>query len=126
MRRVLAVAGAIAVIGVGTATAVAQSQMEMNAQAGSALQKSDAQLNAVYNKLRARISDAGKQKLLAAQQLWLRFRDQECEFETSGTLGGSIHSMMVAVCLTRLTDQRTRDLDRLLNCQEGDLSCAGL
>jgi uncharacterized protein YecT (DUF1311 family) len=124
MRRVLAVAGAIAVMGGGTA--VAQSQMEMNAQAGSALQKSDAQLNAVYNKLRARISDAGKQKLLAAQQSWLRFRDQECEFETSGTLGGSIHSMMVAVCLTRLTDQRTKDLDRLLNCQEGDLSCAGL
>ena len=124
MRRVLAVAGAIAAIASGTA--VAQSQMEMNAQAGSALQKSDAQLNAVYNKLRARISDAGKQKLLAAQQSWLRFRDQECEFETSGTLGGSIHSMMVAVCLTRLTDQRTKDLDRLLNCQEGDLSCAGL
>ena len=124
MRRVLAVAGAIAAIASGTA--VAQSQMELNAQAGSALQKSDAQLNAVYNKLRARISDAGKQKLLAAQQSWLRFRDQECEFETSGTLGGSIHSMMVAVCLMRLTDQRTKDLDRLLNCQEGDLSCAGL
>ena len=124
MRRVLAVAGAIAVIGGGAA--MAQSQMEMNAQAGSALQKSDAQLNAVYNKLRARIADAGKQKLQAAQQSWLRFRDQECEFETSGTLGGSIHSMMVAVCLTRLTDQRAKDLDRLLNCQEGDLSCAGL
>ncbi len=124
MRRVLAVAGAIAAI-VGGA-AMAQSQMEMNAQAGSALQKSDAQLNAVYNKLRARISDAGKQKLQAAQQSWLRFRDQECEFETSGTLGGSIHSMMVAVCLTRLTDQRAKDLDRLLNCQEGDHSCAGL
>jgi uncharacterized protein YecT (DUF1311 family) len=124
MRRVLAVAGTIAVIGGGAA--MAQSQMEMNAQAGSALQKSDAQLNAVYNKLRARISDAGKQKLQAAQQSWLRFRDQECEFETSGTLGGSIHSMMVAVCLTRLTDQRAKDLDRLLNCQEGDLSCAGL
>lgn len=120
----LAIAGAIAVIGSGTAAA--QSQMEMNAQAGSAFQKSDAQLNAVYNKLRARISDAGKQKLQAAQQSWLRFRDQECEFETSGTLGGSIHSMMVAMCLTRLTDQRTKDLDRLLNCQEGDLSCAGL
>jgi uncharacterized protein YecT (DUF1311 family) len=124
MRRVLAVVGAIALIGGGTA--VAQSQMEMNAQAGSALQQADVRLNAVYNKLRARISDAGKQKLLGAQQSWLRFRDQECEFETSGTLGGSIHSMMVAVCLTRLTDQRTKDLDRLLTCQEGDLSCAGL
>ena len=34
--------------------------------------------------------------------------------------------MIVAICLTRLTDQRIKDLDRLLNCQEGDLSCAGL
>jgi uncharacterized protein YecT (DUF1311 family) len=123
MRRVLAVAAVIAVIGGGAA--VAQSQMELNAQAGSALQKSDAQLNAVYNKLRARISDAGKQKLLAAQQSWLRFRDQECEFETMGTVGGSIHSMVVAICLTRLTDQRIKDLEAQLNCQEGDLSCGG-
>jgi len=121
MRHLLAVAAAIAVIGGGTV--VAQSQMELNAQAGSALQKSDAQLNAVYNKLRARISDAGKQKLLAAQQSWLRFRDQECEFETSGTLGGSIHSMIVAICLTRLTDQRIKDLE--VQFKEGDLSCGG-
>ena len=78
----------------------------MNAQAGSALQKSDAQLNAVYNKLRAKISDAGKKSLQTAQQSWLHFRDQECEFETMGTVGGSIHSMIVAICLTRLTDQR--------------------
>ena len=123
MRRVLAVAGAIAVIGGGTAAA--QSQMEMNAQAGSALQKSDAQLNAVYNKLRAKISDAGKKSLQTAQQSWLRFRDQECEFETMGTVGGSIHSMIVAICLTRLTDQRIKDLEAQLNCKEGDLSCGG-
>ena len=124
MRRVLGVAGVIMAVAGGSA--VAQSQMELNAQAASDLQKSDAQLNAVYNKLRAKISDAGKQKLQAAQQSWLRFRDQECEFETMGTIGGSIHSMMVAGCLTRLTDQRIKDLDRLLNCKEGDLSCAGL
>jgi uncharacterized protein YecT (DUF1311 family) len=123
MRHLLAVAAAIAVIGGGTV--VAQSQMELNAQAGSALQKSDAQLNAVYNKLRARISDAGKQKLLLAQQSWLRFRDLECEFETMGTVGGSIHSMIVAICLTRLTDQRIKDLEVQLNCKEGDLSCGG-
>jgi uncharacterized protein YecT (DUF1311 family) len=123
MRHLLAVAAAIAVIGGGTV--VAQSQMELNAQAGSALQKSDAQLNAVYNKLRARISDAGKQKLLLAQQSWLRFRDLECESETMGTVGGSIHSMIVAICLTRLTDQRIKDLEVQLNCKEGDLSCGG-
>jgi uncharacterized protein YecT (DUF1311 family) len=123
MRHLLAVAAAIAVIGGGTV--VAQSQMELKAQAGSALQKSDAQLNAVYNKLRAKISDTGKKSLQTAQQSWLRFRDQECEFEAMGTVGGSIHSMMVAICLTRLTDQRIKDLEAQLNCKEGDLSCGG-
>ncbi len=120
------VAMAFAVGALAIGPAAAQSQRELNAQAGGSLQKADAQLNATYNKLRARISDAGKKSLQTAQQSWLRFRDQECEFETLGTVGGSIHSMMVAACLTRLTDQRTKDVDRLLNCQEGDLSCAGL
>ncbi|CAN5920986.1 lysozyme inhibitor LprI family protein [soil metagenome] len=123
-RSVLAVAGAV--MALATGSAAAQSQVELNAQTGASLQKSDAQLNATYNKLRAKISDAGKKSLQTAQQSWLRFRDRECEFETMGTMGGSIHSMMVATCLLRLTDQRTKDLDRLLNCQEGDLSCAGL
>ena len=115
-----------AIIVVAAGAAMGQSQMELNAQAGADLRKSDQQLNAVYNKLRAKISDAGKKSLQTAQQSWLRYRDQECEFETSGTVGGSIHGMMVAICQTRLTDQRVKDLERLLNCQEGDLSCAGL
>lgn len=106
-------------------SALAQSQMELNQQAAGDLRKSDEQLNAVYNKLRAKISDAGKKSLQTAQQSWLRFRDQECEFETMGTVGGSIHSMMVAICLTRLTNQRIKDLGAQLNCKEGDLSCSG-
>lgn len=120
-----AVACAAVTMVVAAGAAVAQSQMELNAQAGRDLRKSDQQLNAVYNKLRAKISDAGKAKLQTAQQSWLRFRDQECEFETMGTVGGSIHSMIVALCLTRLTDQRIKDLDAQLNCKEGDLSCGG-
>src|SRR5512143_1218874 len=114
MRLTSTVASAVMVIAIGSAAA--QSQMELNAQAGDALRKSDQQLNAVYNKLRAKISDAGKKSLQTAQQSWLRFRDQECEFETMGTVGGSIHSMIVAICLTRLTDQRIKDLEAQLNC----------
>ncbi|MBI2740261.1 MAG: DUF1311 domain-containing protein [Rhodospirillales bacterium] len=120
-----AVASAAAIMVVAAGAAVGQSQMELNAQAAADLRKSDQQLNAVYNKLRAKISDAGKKSLQAAQQSWLRFRDQECEFETMGTVGGTIHSMIVAICLTRLTDQRIKDLEAQLNCKEGDLSCGG-
>jgi uncharacterized protein YecT (DUF1311 family) len=124
VRGLLGFAGMLAVMAAGPA--LAQSQMDLNAQAGDALKKSDTQLNAVYTKLRAKISEPGKQQLQTAQQSWLRFRDQECEFESRGTVGGSIHSMIVATCLARLSDQRTKDLDKLLNCQEGDMSCAGL
>jgi len=123
MRLVLTAASAVAVLAISSAAA--QSQMELNAQAAVDLRKSDEQLNAVYNKLRAKISDAGKNKLQVAQQSWLHFRDQECEFETMGTVGGSIRSMIVAICLARLTDQRVKDLDAQLNCQEGNLSCGG-
>ena len=123
MRLVVVIASALAAAAVGSAAA--QSQMELNAQAAADLRKSDEQLNAVYNKLRAKISDAGKKSLQTAQQSWLRFRDQECEFETMGTVGGSIHSMIVAICLTRLTDQRIKDLEAQLNCKEGNLSCGG-
>jgi uncharacterized protein YecT (DUF1311 family) len=123
MRLVLTAASAVAVLAISSAAA--QSQMELNAQAAVDLRKSDEQLNAVYNKLRAKISDAGKNKLQVAQQSWLHFRDQECEFETMGTVGGSIHSMIVAICLARLTDQRVKDLEAQLNCQEGNLSCGG-
>ena len=123
MRLVLFIASAVTAMAIGSAAA--QSQMELNARAAGDLRKSDAQLNAVYNKLRAKVSDAGKKNLQTAQQSWLRFRDQECEFETMGTVGGSIHSMIVAICLTRLTDQRIKDLEAQLNCKEGDLSCGG-
>jgi uncharacterized protein YecT (DUF1311 family) len=123
MRLALTAASAVAALAISSAAA--QSQMELNAQAAADLRKSDEQLNAIYNKLRAKISDAGKNKLQVAQQSWLHFRDQECEFETMGTVGGSIHSMIVAICLTRLTDQRVKDLEAQLNCQEGNLSCGG-
>jgi uncharacterized protein YecT (DUF1311 family) len=123
MRLVLVAASAVTALAISSAAA--QSQMELNAQAGTDLRKSDEQLNAVYNKLRAKISDAGKKNLQVAQQSWLHFRDQECEFETMKTVGGSIHSMIVAICLARLTDQRVKDLEAQLNCQEGNLSCGG-
>jgi uncharacterized protein YecT (DUF1311 family) len=115
----LASVAAMACAGVG----YSQTQMELNRQASDEFQKADRQLNAVYTKLTAKLSPETKKSLQAAQLTWIRFRDQECDFETMGTVGGSIHGMMVVGCRTRLTEQRTRDLERQLNCQEGDLSC---
>jgi uncharacterized protein YecT (DUF1311 family) len=95
----------------------------MNAQAGGELRKAEARMDAVYAKVLGKVSNAGKENLQAAQEAWLRFRDQECEFETMGTKGGSIHPMVVAECRRRLTDQRIKDLEDQANCQEGNISC---
>lgn len=104
--------------------AFGQSQMELNEQAGKDRREADKQLNAVYTRLRAKLSPDSKARLQKAQVTWLRFLDEECAFETDGTLGGSIHGMMVALCETRLTRQRIHDLEAQLNCAEGDMSCA--
>ncbi len=101
----------------------AQSQMELNQQAGAALQDADRQLNAIYTKLRARLGPESRTRLQSAEEAWIRFRDQECAFIGSPTIGGSIHGMIVAQCQTRLTLARVKDLKTQLNCQEGDLSC---
>lgn len=120
------IAAFVVVAGAGMGPALAQSQIQLNQQAGSELQKADRQLNDVYAKLMAATSADWKAKLTQAQLAWIAFRDRECEFETIATVGGSIHGMMVANCQARLTLHRVGELERLLKCQEGDLSCPPL
>lgn len=105
--------------------AVAESQMELNEAAGNDFTKFDKKLNEVYRELMAKISPEGQAGLRDVEKLWILFRDQECAFETLGTAEGSIHPMVLLICKTRLTDQRIKDLEDQLNCQEGDLSCGG-
>ena len=107
-------------------SAVAQTQIELDIWANESLRRSVDELDAIYGTLNASISVAGRHRLQATQRAWLRFRDQQCEFENAGTVGGSIHSMMIAECLKRLTNQRTQDLRRLVDCGSGDPSCSGL
>src|SRR4029450_4881905 len=92
----LAVACAAAILVLAAGAASAQTQQEMNAQAGGELRKAEARMDAVYAKVLGKVSNAGKENLQAAQEAWLRFRDQEGEVETMGTKGGSIHPMVGA------------------------------
>jgi Lysozyme inhibitor LprI len=87
--------------------------------------EADQRLNAVFSSLIAKISAAGKASLRDAEKTWIGFRDQECAFETMASVGGSVHPMVVSQCKSRLTIQRTKDLEGQLNCKEGDLSCGG-
>ncbi|UVK42201.1 lysozyme inhibitor LprI family protein [Mesorhizobium sp. AR07] len=100
------------------------SQQMMNICAGEDYQAADDRLNTAYQDL-INSDDADDKRLLqAAQRAWIAFRDAECTHSTAASSGGSIHAMEVSQCLTRLTNDRIRQLAAAANCQEGDASCA--
>jgi uncharacterized protein YecT (DUF1311 family) len=100
-------------------------QAALNMCEGGNFKEADTALNAAFSKLIAKVSANGQAKLREAQKSWIKYRDQQCAFETLGTIGGTIHGMVVAQCLTELTTQQTKRLLHQLNCEEGDVSCGG-
>jgi uncharacterized protein YecT (DUF1311 family) len=96
-----------------------QTQSQMNICASIAYQNADRKLNQVYRQLLPKLSAARKQKLITAQQAWIKFRDSSCEFERSAYEGGSMAPMIYGFCLAAVTEQRTKDLRRYL--EDSDL-----
>ena len=101
----------------------AQTQAEMNQCASTELNRATKQINQTYYDLRAKLNSTQKQQLKEVQLAWIKFKNLACEFEASGVEGGSAHSMTLAACLTEKSRQRNQELETLVNCQEGDLSC---
>jgi uncharacterized protein YecT (DUF1311 family) len=102
----------------------ALSQSAMNICADRDYRASDARLNATYTKLMSALGDIGfKAKLKASQRAWIEFRDRECTYQTADNEGGSIHPMVYAGCLARLTKARTRELESQLVCWKNAEKC---
>lgn len=103
----------------------AEDQVTMTKCASEELAAADKKLNELYKTIEKRLADDHdtKKLLIAAQRAWIGFRDSECTFAASGTDGGSIHPMMVAMCKTSLTKTRNEELADYLKCEEGDLGC---
>ncbi|MBS9476144.1 lysozyme inhibitor LprI family protein [Ancylobacter radicis] len=130
MRRFWFAAALLSLSGLAPTVALAQdctdaTQMGLDECAGAAYKKADAELNAVYGKIVARIGPdaATRAGLVKAQKAWIAFRDAECAFRASGTVGGSLYPMALALCLAEMTTQRVAGLAPLLACREGDTSC---
>jgi uncharacterized protein YecT (DUF1311 family) len=102
----------------------AMTQSAMNICADQDYRAADAKLNAAYSRLIAAQDDAGfKAKLRTAQRAWISFRDTECTYETADNEGGSIHPLVYAVCLTRLTKERTKALEAQRACWKNAEKC---
>lgn len=92
-----------------------QTQTDMNICAGIFYRNADRKLNQIYQRMLPKVPAARKQKLIAAQQAWIRFRDTSCEFERSEFEGGTIAPLIHGNCMTTVTEQRTKDLERYLD-----------
>lgn len=103
--------------------ALAQTQSAMNAAAARDAGTADRKLNARYQATMAKLSSPSRLLLRDAQRSWIGFRDRQCAFESSGVKGGSAYPMVLSACTKRLTEERTRQLTMIGQCQEGDLSC---
>ncbi|UYU33250.1 lysozyme inhibitor LprI family protein [Siccibacter colletis] len=101
----------------------ASTQLELNQCAAGEYQQADKTLNATYKKVMARASEAQREMLKQAQNAWLKVRDADCTFISSGVEGGSVQPMIHSQCLADKTNERNAFLDSLMQCEEGDLSC---
>lgn len=125
----LALLLALAFASAGSARAAdcstAVTQADLDACAAQQFQQADARLNADYRQILARLRDdaATASRFTAAQRAWLGFRDAECDFTTSQSLGGSIYPMLVSMCRADLTQKRVKDFEGYLHCGEGDMNC---
>jgi uncharacterized protein YecT (DUF1311 family) len=72
----------------------------------------DQRLNAAYKALQAQIDANQRQPLLAAQRLWVQYRDANCAFY--GTQDGSIRQVQAAECLRSMTEDRARELEKAM------------
>ena len=102
-----------------------QTQLDMTQCAGRDYEAADKALNTQYDAVRKRYShnEDARTLLRDAQREWIRFRDAQCDLATLAVRGGSIEPMIRAQCLQELTEARTRQLEELADCKEGDLSC---
>ncbi|MBE9037469.1 lysozyme inhibitor LprI family protein [aff. Roholtiella sp. LEGE 12411] len=92
----------------------AQTQAEINVCTQLSYQNADQKLNQVYQQLLPKLEKSRRQKLIFAQQAWIKFRDTSCEFEKSRYEQGSIVATVYLTCLEKTTKQRTQQLQEYL------------
>ncbi|WP_421858363.1 lysozyme inhibitor LprI family protein [Oceanicaulis sp.] len=79
----------------------------------------DQRLNAAYSQMRERMLEreatTRRDALLAAQRLWLQYRDAECEQRGLAYEGGTMRGVVHSSCFSDFTARRALELERQLD-----------
>ena len=87
-----------------------QTQSEINMCAARKERAADRQLNQVYRTLLAKFEGTPKEhQLIEVERNWLKWRDAKCPLQ-SQYKGGTMAPAAHLLCITSLTEQRTRVL----------------
>lgn len=100
------------------------SQAEMNHCSYKEYLAADKILNEIWpvvrNKMRSvddsqpkHLKGAAK-SLLKAQKAWITYKEAHCSVEGFAARGGTLEPLIVSICLTKLTVQRTKEFKELL------------
>jgi uncharacterized protein YecT (DUF1311 family) len=92
-------------------------QFDINICSRRDYEKADAELNKVYKKLMlelAGFTNDLRPKFQEAQSLWLKYRDSNCDGESSIYEGGSIRPTVYYSCLASVTRERTKRIKAFL------------
>ena len=105
--------------------ATAMAQADLNQCAYQDWEEADAGLNEVYQEVVAAYSQmdadlpeelgSGVETLRDAQRAWISFRDLACEAEGFAMRGGSAEPLLVYGCMRQLTEDRTAQLNGLVD-----------
>jgi uncharacterized protein YecT (DUF1311 family) len=88
-----------------------QTTLEMNICAGRDYRAADQKLNQIYRQIQANLSRRQKERMTDAQLAWIKFRDANCAYERGQYEGGSLATPTETTCLTRMTQQRVKELE---------------
>jgi uncharacterized protein YecT (DUF1311 family) len=91
-----------------------QSQLAMNICASKDYEREDTRLNKTYKELVAKLEQDHREKLKEIQLAWIKYRDLQCDFDSSMYEGGSMYPMVRSSCLSQMTKQRNKDLKAML------------
>jgi len=102
-----------------------EKQQDLNQCFSKQLRDSEQTLGEAYKTIVDRLEDRpdAVMALELAEEAWNVYRDAECLFSASGSVGGSAYPMVLDECKEELTRARAARLNAYSHCKEGDLAC---
>jgi uncharacterized protein YecT (DUF1311 family) len=88
------------------------STMEIVACTAAKTRMWDERMNTAYRSLMQRVDAGQRNPLVAAQRLWVQFRDANCRFY--GSQEGSISRIQAADCVRAMTEARAIELENAI------------